>query len=101
MHHMWRRSLSKDLALMNKGNGEEQVRSRSHDDMKWIISFVDQGWCLCSINIGGDEMECARQMYMCRHFISSVKGCVEKCMTGFKIDGRTIKRGKLICISVI
>jgi hypothetical protein len=25
--------------------------------------------------------------------------CVEKFMTGFKIDGHTIKRGKLICIS--
>ena len=27
--------------------------------------------------------------------------CVEKLMTGFSIDGRTIKRGKLVCISVI
>ena len=35
------------------------------------------------------------------HFFSPVKGCVEKCMTRFRIDGRTIKRGKLICISVI
>ena len=35
------------------------------------------------------------------HFISLVKGCVEKCITGFRIDGRTIKRGKLVCISVI
>ena len=35
------------------------------------------------------------------HFISPVKGCVEKCMTGFRIDDHTIKRGKLICISVI
>ena len=26
---------------------------------------------------------------------------VEKFMTGFRIDGRTIKRGKLVCISVI
>ena len=24
------------------------------------------------------------------HFISPVKGCVEKCMTEFRIDGRTI-----------
>ena len=37
----------------------------------------------------------------CRDFISPVKGCVEKCMTGFRIDDRTIKRGKLVCISVI
>jgi hypothetical protein len=35
------------------------------------------------------------------HFISQVKGCVEKFMTGFRIDGCTIKRGKLVCISVI
>ena len=35
------------------------------------------------------------------HFISPVKGCVEKCMTGFRIDGRAIKRSKLVCISVI
>ena len=27
--------------------------------------------------------------------------CVEKFMTRFMIDGRTIKRGKLVCISVI
>ena len=73
---------------------------RSHDDMKWIISFVI-GWCMCCINIRGDGMECARQRYNLGHFISPVKGCVEKCMTGFRIDGRNIKRGKLICISVI
>ena len=36
---------------------------RSHDDMKWITSFVDRGWCLCSVNIVGDGMECARQRY--------------------------------------
>ena len=35
------------------------------------------------------------------YFISPVKGWVEKCMTGFRIDGRFIKRGKLVCISVI
>jgi hypothetical protein len=35
------------------------------------------------------------------YFISSVKGCIEKCMTEFRIDGHTIKRGKLVCISVI
>ena len=26
--------------------------------------------------------------------------CVEKFMTRFRIDGRTIKRGKLVCISI-
>ena len=35
------------------------------------------------------------------HFISPVKGCVEKCMTRFRIDGRNINRGKLVCISVV
>jgi hypothetical protein len=35
------------------------------------------------------------------HFISPVKGCVVKCMTEFRIDGRIIKRDKLVCISVI
>ena len=39
--------LEQDLAPMDRGNGEEQVRSRSmdqiqsRDDMKWIISFGD------------------------------------------------------------
>jgi hypothetical protein len=33
------------------------------------------------------------------HFTSH--RCVEKLMTEFRIDGRTIKRGKLVCISVI
>jgi hypothetical protein len=56
---------------------------------------------MCCINIEGDGMECARQRYNLGHFISPVKGCVEKCMTGFRIDDHTIKRGKLVCISVI
>jgi hypothetical protein len=46
-------------------------------------------------------MECARQRYNPGHFISPVNGCVEKCMTEFRIDDRTIKRGKFICISII
>ena len=45
-------------------------------------------------------MECARQRYNLGHFISPIIG-VEKLMIGFRIDGHTIKRGKLICISVI
>ena len=35
------------------------------------------------------------------HFILSVKGCVEKYMIRFRIDGHTIKRSKLVCISVV
>ena len=38
----------------------------------------------------------------CRVFhFTGQRLCVEKCMTKFRIDGRTIKRGKLVCISVI
>ena len=37
--------------------------------------------------------------YRVFHFTSH--RCVEQFMTGFRIDGHTIKRGKLVCISVI
>ena len=46
-------------------------------------------------------MECARQRYNLGHFHFTGHRCVEKFMTGFRIDGRTIKRGKLVCISDI
>jgi hypothetical protein len=46
-------------------------------------------------------MEYARQRYNLGHFHFTGHRCVEKLMTGFRIDGRTIKRGKLVCISVI
>ena len=36
-----------------------------------------------------------------RAFYFTGHRCVEKFMIGFKIDGCTIKRGKLVCISVI
>jgi hypothetical protein len=59
------------------------------------------GWCMCCINNGGDEMECARQRYICKAFHFIGHRCIEKFMTEFRIDGRTIKRGKLVCILVI
>jgi hypothetical protein len=59
------------------------------------------GWCMCCINIRGDGMECERQRYIYRAFHFTSHRCVEKFMTGFRIDGRTINRGKLVCISVI
>jgi hypothetical protein len=68
--------------------------------MKWIISFVID-WCMCCINDGGDEMKCARQRYICRVFYFISHRCVEKFITEFRIDDRTIKRVKLVCISVI
>jgi hypothetical protein len=53
------------------------------------------------IDIGGDEMEYARQRYIYRAFYFIGHMCVEKFMTGFRIDGCTIMSGKLVCISVI
>jgi hypothetical protein len=73
---------------------------RSYDDLKWIISFVI--WLVhCCINVGGDGVECARQRYNLGHFHFIGHRCVEKLMTRFRIDGHTIKRGKLVCILVI
>jgi hypothetical protein len=46
-------------------------------------------------------MECARQRYICKAFHFIGHRCIEKFMTEFRIDGRTIKRGKLVCILVI
>jgi hypothetical protein len=46
-------------------------------------------------------MECARQRYNPRAFYFTGYRHVEKLMTRFRIDGRTIKRGKLVYISVI
>jgi hypothetical protein len=36
--------LEQDLAPTDRCNGEEQVKSRSCDDMKWIISFEETKW---------------------------------------------------------
>jgi len=46
-------------------------------------------------------MESSRQRYNLGHFHFTGHRCVEKFMTGFRIDGRTIKMGELVCISVI
>ena len=50
-----------------------------------------------------EEMEWNTQdkciTYRAFHFTSHK--CVEKFMTRFRIDGRAINRGKLVCISVI
>jgi len=46
-------------------------------------------------------MESAMQRYNLELFHFIGHRCVEKMMTGFRIDGRTIKWGELICISVI
>jgi hypothetical protein len=56
---------------------------------------------MCCINVRGDGVEYARQRYNLGHFHFTGHRCVEKLMTGFRIDGRTIKRGKLVYILVI
>ena len=98
--------IEQDLAPIDQGNGEKQVRSRSMNQyshvMIWSGSYhLVIGWCMCCINIGGDGMESTRQRYNLGLFHFTGHRCVEKFMTGFRIDGRTIKRGKLVCISVI
>jgi hypothetical protein len=57
-----------DLAPMDRGNDEEQVRSRLTNQyghvMIWSGSYhLWLCWCMYCIDIEGDEMECARQMY--------------------------------------
>ena len=71
--------LKQDLAPMNEGNDEKQVRSRSMNQqghvMIWSGSYhLWYGWCMCCINIEGDGMECTRQRYNLGHFISPVIG---------------------------
>ena len=69
--------------------------------MKWIISFVDQvGACVASTSKKMEWNAQGKGIFV-GHFISPVKGCVEKFMTEFRIDRRTIKRGKLVYVSVI
>ena len=68
--------------------------------MKWIISFGD--WLVHVLHRHQrrwNGMRKAKLKPKAFHFTGH--RCVEKLMTGFRIDGRTIKRGKLICITVI
>jgi hypothetical protein len=57
--------------------------------------------CCIDTKGDGDGMECVRQRYNCRAFHFNGHWSVEKFMTRFMIDGRTIKGGKLVCILVI
>ena len=63
-----------------------------------IVDHV--GACVASIS-EEDEIEYVRQRYICRVFHFTGHRCIEKFTTGFMLDGRTLKRGKLVCISVI
>ena len=98
--------LEQDLASMDEGNNEKQVKSRSMNQYDHVMIYVDRiivdhvGACVAS-TLEETEWNAQGKGIIVGHFISPAKGCVEKCMTGFRIYGRTVKRGKLVCISVI
>jgi hypothetical protein len=70
--------------------------------MKWIISFL-----IVLVHVLHRHLKMERNgnaqgkdiTYRAFHFTGH--WCLKKFMTGFRIDDRTIKRGKLVCISVI
>ena len=71
--------LEQDLAPMDEGNSEKQVKSRSMNQHGHVMILSESyhlviGWCMCCINNGGVGKECVRQMYNLGHFISSVIG---------------------------
>jgi hypothetical protein len=69
--------------------------------MKWIISFVDRvGACVAS-TLKEMEWNAQGNGITYREFYFTGHKFVEKFMTGFMIDGHTIKRSKLVCILVI
>ena len=68
--------------------------------MKWIISFVI--WLVHVLHQHWRRWNGMRKTKVYpRAFHFTGHRCVEKFMTRFRIDDRTIKRGKLVCILVI
>jgi hypothetical protein len=91
---------------MDKCNGEEQVRLRLMNQYGHVKMssgsynlMIKTGACVASTmkeiewNAQGKGMT-----YRAFHFTHH--RCVEKFMTGFRIDVHIIKRGKLVCILV-
>jgi hypothetical protein len=72
----------------------------SCDDIEWIISLL-----IMLVHVLHRHRRrwngIRKAKVQCRAFYFISHRCVEKLMTRFRIDGRTIKRGKLICISII
>ena len=67
--------LSDDLVPMDRSNGEEQVKSKSMNQYGHVMIWSGSYHCRsCCINIRGVGIECARQRYNLRHFISPVIG---------------------------
>ena len=121
-NHMWRGSLSKDLAPIDKATMKSKLSwDWWTNKVTWwyevdhifqgrsskVLTYDDnqKAWSRLVLvwhqHLGRWNRMRKAKVWLLGHFISPVKGYVEKCMTRFRIDGRTIKRGKLICISVI
>ena len=71
--------LEQDLAPMDEGNSEKQVKSRSMNQCDHVIIWSGSYhcwscWCMCCIDTRGDGMKCARQRYNLGHFVSPVIG---------------------------
>ena len=62
--------------------------------------MIEVGACVAS-TLEEIELNAQGKGITYRTFHFTGHGCVEKLMTRLRIDGHTIKRGKLVCISVI
>ena len=69
--------------------------------MKWIISLLIKVGAYVASILEKMEWNAQGKGITCRAFHFTGHRCAEKFMTGFRIDGHTIKRGKLVCILVI
>ena len=90
----WAKTWRQRTEAMVKSKWGQDRWTKSHV-MIWSGSYhlkIKVGACVASTH---EEMKWNAQGkgITYRHFSSPVR-CVEKCMTGFRIDGRTIKRGK-------
>jgi hypothetical protein len=69
--------------------------------MKCIISLLIVLVHVLHRHLEKMERNAQVQRYNLGHFYFTGHRYEEKFITGFRIDGRTIKWGKLVCISVI
>jgi hypothetical protein len=69
--------------------------------MKWIISLLIVLVHVLHRHLEKMEWNAQVQRYNLGRFHFTGHRCVEKFMTGVRIDGCTIKWGKLVCISAI
>ena len=92
--------LEQDLAPMDQGNSEEQVRSRSMNQYGHVMIWSGSyhlwliGACVASTSKKmGWNAQGKGITYRAFHF--SGLSWIEKCLIGLRIDNRTIKRGNL------